>query len=155
MAFAQKLEPVTRERAEESVIKGWIRRDPEGARGYVEGMTGGSLARVGKRMAESLAMSDPTAAKSWIDEHLTGRGRADAIAQMLKTGATRHPEKTAAIAAELPPGATRNEAFEKSLQVWYRQSPDKALSWVDLLDDGHEKELAAKTLISIADERRD
>ena len=150
MEFAEQLEPVTRERAVEYLTKGWVRNDPEQAREHIERMTGGSLARLGKEYVGKVAQTDPTAAMDWLDNHLTGKGRTEAIKAVMNTGATKHPAEIAQLAIDLPPGEVKNAALLNSIRAWHQRDPDAALNWADGLPDGHEKEAAARMLLDAA-----
>ena len=150
LEFAQKLEPVLRDRAEEKVVLSWMKRDLEAARKYAESMGGGALARVGRQLVGEMAVRDPAKAMAWVDQFLTGQPRSQAIEQLVKRSIPRHPEQTAQIVVALPHSQMKAQALERVAGTWYKRNPDAALAWVDALAPGYEKDTAAEAILSVS-----
>lgn len=129
-AFAERLDPQARASAMESAVVGWVKKDLTGAREYLESLGGAAQSRLGRFLVAEWGPQDPNATFEWIDRHLEGRPRRQAIEDLVQVSVGNHAEQLSGLVGALPVGELKQGALETVSRTWFEQAPREAVEWL-------------------------
>jgi hypothetical protein len=85
--------------------------------------------RVGPRLVDVMAMTDPGAALQWAEDNLGGKLLVDAVARVVVEQASKDIDGAAEVVGSLPPGTMRERAMYRLFQKWPENDMGGAVEW--------------------------
>jgi hypothetical protein len=136
VTWAQSPENHERDSIFRILLPQWAKRDPEAAAKFAEAHPDAVGFDTQREIAEAWGKVDFAAALQWGSGFPNEGQRQVAMHAVFSGLAQVEPQRAAACASAMPPGAAQDEAVETVLAEWSRREPAKVAAWLSQFPPG-------------------
>ncbi|MGJ8642141.1 MAG: hypothetical protein ACSHX9_01935 [Luteolibacter sp.] len=146
---------------EAGILAGWGESDPISAASILDnkiksGSDLSGLTDAFGTIANSYALTDPTAAAKWTNSLPDGAAKSTAVSSLMNSWLSEDPEAASSWLRELEPGQTRDDGIGALVLISRNRDPQRAFQWAESISSPQQRtrltKLAALSWLSVSPE---